>query len=408
MQTHRNPLTGNTAPSPAQRSEPADRTVRQRTDRKWRRVLARRLPCKRAALAMVAAIAVPALAAPEEWRTFDAATLVFAEEDSEFGDPMPFEMAGTNFPGSAYYFLEDPPELSYDLDFASASMAELAPGVAADLPINELPEAALAAPAAIGPAARRFTGGGTGVDKARAQQCLAMAVYYEAASEALDGQRAVAQVVLNRVAHPSYPNSVCGVVFQGSERRTGCQFSFTCDGSLARKPGRNAWARAQSVAAGALSGSVFAGVGYATHYHTTWVNPYWASSLAHIGTIGAHRFYRWHGAAGRPNAFSARYRGSEPLAAPKPRSASTEIPNSDPADPIALARAFEEARSEAEATHKPRSGAARSAPPPAYTAEIQASGGDAQFTANAMPDSGGVKEEYANSGRWLQSPDGTP
>jgi spore germination cell wall hydrolase CwlJ-like protein len=74
--------------------------------------------------------------------------------------------------------------------------------------------------------------------------CLTAAIYYEAASEPDDGQRAVAQVVLNRVAHPAYPKTVCGVVYQGSERGTGCQFTFTCDGALARKPSRYFWDRA--------------------------------------------------------------------------------------------------------------------------------------------------------------------
>ncbi|MFN5901342.1 MAG: cell wall hydrolase, partial [Novosphingobium sp.] len=85
-----------------------------------------------------------------------------------------------------------------------------------------------------GPIARAMRVDNSGVDRSRALQCLAAAVYYEARSESDVGQRAVAQVVLNRVAHPSYPNTVCGVVYQGSERTTGCQFSFTCDGSLAK------------------------------------------------------------------------------------------------------------------------------------------------------------------------------
>ena len=113
-------------------------------------------------------------------------------------------------------------------------------------------------------AARGFVSRGTGIDKARALDCLAKAVYYEAASESEGGQRAVAQVVLNRVAHPAYPKTVCGVVYQGSQRRTGCQFSFTCDGSLARKPSATYWARALAVSRRALSGQVYAPVGLAT------------------------------------------------------------------------------------------------------------------------------------------------
>jgi hypothetical protein len=149
----------------------------------------------------------------------------------------------------------------------------------------------------------------------RSLTCLTAAVYYEAATESLDGQRAVAQVVLNRLRHPAYPNSVCGVVFQGSERSTGCQFTFTCDGALARAPNPAAWSRAQSVASAALSGSVYAPVGWATHYHTNWVVPYWSASLVKIANVGTHIFYRWEGGWGRPPAFRDSHSGSEPVLA---------------------------------------------------------------------------------------------
>lgn len=127
------------------------------------------------------------------------------------------------------------------------------------------------------------------------------------------GQRAVAQVVLNRVRHPAYPHSVCGVVFQGSERATGCQFTFTCDGSLARPRNAVGWNRALGVAAAALAGYVERSVGTATHYHTVWVFPYWQSSLTKITTVGAHIFYRWSGSWGTPAAFTASYSGLELL-----------------------------------------------------------------------------------------------
>lgn len=149
--------------------------------------------------------------------------------------------------------------------------------------------------------------------KMLAIDCLTAAVYYEAASEDLTGQRAVAQVVLNRVRHPAYTNSVCGVVFQGSERATGCQFSFTCDGSLARRPSEAGWARAQAVAAMALAGYVEPSVGLATHYHTIWVVPYWSSSLTKLRTLGAHIFYRWAGRNGTKAAFTNRYSGLEQI-----------------------------------------------------------------------------------------------
>jgi spore germination cell wall hydrolase CwlJ-like protein len=142
-----------------------------------------------------------------------------------------------------------------------------------------------------------------------AVNCMTAAVYYEAASESDQGQRAVAQVVLNRVRHPAYPNSVCEVVFQGSERTTGCQFSFTCDGSLARKPSQAGWDRALRVAEASLSGLVEPTVGMATHYHTIWILPYWAPSLDKITTVGAHIFYRWKGYWGQRSAFSGNYAG---------------------------------------------------------------------------------------------------
>ncbi len=149
------------------------------------------------------------------------------------------------------------------------------------------------------------------LSRSTAINCLTSAIYYEAASEAERGQRAVAQVVLNRVRHPAYPNNICGVVFQGSERSTGCQFSFTCDGSLARKPMPAIWKRAQKFAADAISGTVEKSVGTATHYHTVWIVPYWAKSLDKVKTVGSHIFYRWTGYWGKRQAFSQRYVGED-------------------------------------------------------------------------------------------------
>ncbi len=159
----------------------------------------------------------------------------------------------------------------------------------------------------------------------RAVDCLTTAVYYEAASETPAGQAAVAQVVLNRARHPAYPRTVCGVVFQGSERTTGCQFSFTCDGAMARKPSAAGWARARGVAVAALNGHVVTGVGTATHYHTDWVAPYWAPRLSKITQIGTHIFYRWKGAWGLPSAFSGVYAAAEPVI-PKMAGLSTIAP----------------------------------------------------------------------------------
>jgi hypothetical protein len=153
-------------------------------------------------------------------------------------------------------------------------------------------------------------------DRARAVHCLAQAVYYEAAREPLKGQEAVAQVVLNRVRHPAYPKSVCGVVYQGASLPTGCQFTFTCDGSLRQAPAPALWDRAVSVARQALSGFVDKDVGSATHYHAAYVAPYWAPKLVKMTRVGEHIFYRWDGAWGEPDAFTGRYSGHEAILTP--------------------------------------------------------------------------------------------
>ena len=161
-------------------------------------------------------------------------------------------------------------------------------------------------------------------DAQRALDCLTQAVYYEARSESLDGQRAVAQVVLNRVRNPAYPNSVCGTVYEGSRRATGCQFSFTCDGSLARRREPSAWGRAAEIANAALAGFVYAPVGTATYYHTSAINPWWAAKVTRVAAIGAHIFYRLPGSWGGLAAFHQSYAGIEPVLtggshiAPKP------------------------------------------------------------------------------------------
>jgi spore germination cell wall hydrolase CwlJ-like protein len=153
----------------------------------------------------------------------------------------------------------------------------------------------------------------SGLDQLRALQCLSEAVYYEARSESEDGQRAVAQVVLNRVRHPAYPGSVCGVVYQGPMRAGGgCQFTFTCDGSLAIRPAGEAWLRARRIAAEALAGAVYAPVGLSTHYHTQQVLPVWAFRLAKAAVVGAHSFYRLPGGWGAGGTYGRRYAGREP------------------------------------------------------------------------------------------------
>jgi hypothetical protein len=163
------------------------------------------------------------------------------------------------------------------------------------------------------PPAAAFKLRGDAHTQARALECLTEAVLYEAGGEPVEGQRAVAQVVLNRVRHAAFPASVCGVVYQGSTRSTGCQFSFTCDGSLQIGPGTGPfWKRARAVANAALRGAVFAPVGTATHYHANYVVPYWATSLAKNQVVATHIFYRWPGWWGTPAAFRRSHAGAEP------------------------------------------------------------------------------------------------
>ena len=121
--------------------------------------------------------------------------------------------------------------------------------------------------------------------------CLAQAIYFEARGEPRAGQFGVASVVLNRVARPDYPSTICGVVFEGSARRNACQFSFACDGLSDRAAPGRAWDQSLRVAAQVLAGLRPDLTGRATHYHARSVDPVWAKALTHTVTIGQHRFY---------------------------------------------------------------------------------------------------------------------
>jgi len=139
--------------------------------------------------------------------------------------------------------------------------------------------------------ARPFRFHGTPATREQAVQCLATAALYEAGDDG-PGQEAVIQVILNRVRLPAFPKTICGVVYQGSGLTTGCQFSFTCDGSFKRRPEHRGWGAARVAAKRALSGYVFAPVGTATHYHADWVVPAWISSLDKVAQVHSHIFYR--------------------------------------------------------------------------------------------------------------------
>lgn len=219
--------------------------------------------------------------------------------------PDGMSMAAADAPAGAPQEL--PPELVAALDVPALSGSD---AIAA----NNL------VPFADSPVASSFTlAASSDLHRLRALDCLAQAIYYEARSESEEGQRAVAQVVLNRVRHPAWPSSVCGVVYQGPMRPGGgCQFTFTCDGSLRAAPVGANWLRARRLATEALAGRVFEPVGLATFYHANYVRPAWAPRLLKVAEIGAHLFYSLPGAIGRPGAFSARYAGAEPIARPNP------------------------------------------------------------------------------------------
>jgi spore germination cell wall hydrolase CwlJ-like protein len=173
---------------------------------------------------------------------------------------------------------------------------------------------------------------------ARARDCLASAAWYEAGDDNI-GQQSVVQVILNRVMNPAFPKTVCGVVFQGSERMTGCQFTFACDGSMRRRiPSAAAWARARANAERALTGLVDPTVGLSTHYHTDWVFPRWSNTLTKIARVGTHLFFRFPGQLGQPAAFESPAIGMEPrigkLALLSPAHTGA---NDAPFDPSALA-----------------------------------------------------------------------
>jgi len=220
----------------------------------------------------------------------------------------------------------------------------------------------------------------TPLDQMRSVDCLAQAVYYEARSESEGGQRAVAQVVLNRVRHPAWPNSVCGVVYQGPMRAGGgCQFTFTCDGSLAIRPGGPNWANALRIAMEALGGRSYDPVGLSTHYHTGAVFPAWAPRLTKTAVIGAHIFYRLPGLAGAPGAFGDAYAGSEP------------VPH-----PVTIFPARQAARSALPSLADEGTSfrvRAASAPPPSDIPQ------DTRWAASNLPQSS-VREEHSQSGQW--------
>ena len=148
-----------------------------------------------------------------------------------------------------------------------------------------------------------------GKARAKAEQCLANAIYFEARGEPVRGQIAVAQVVMNRVFSGYYPNDVCGVVYQNAHRHLACQFTFACDGIPDRITEPDAWARAKRISSATLDGTIWLPeIGKATHYHAYWVHPWWVRTMRKLARIGVHTFYRptrWGDGADAPSWGSA-------------------------------------------------------------------------------------------------------
>jgi hypothetical protein len=174
-----------------------------------------------------------------------------------------------------------------------------------------------------------------GKPRARAEKCLADAVYFEARGEPSRGQMAVAQVVMNRVFSGYYPNNVCGVVYQNANRHLACQFTFACEGKdLSRIDELDMWAQAKRIAKDTLDGKIWLSeVGHATHYHAYWVHPSWVHEMKKMYKLGVHTFYRprawgdgsdapiWGGLPSAPRAEAAPAAATVPSASAPPATA---------------------------------------------------------------------------------------
>ncbi len=189
-----------------------------------------------------------------------------------------------------------------------------------------------------------------GKPRAKAEKCLADAVYFEARGEPFRGQMAVAQVVMNRVFSGYYPNNVCGVVYQNANRHLACQFTFACEGKdLSRIDELDMWEQAKRIAKDALDGRIWlAEVGHATHYHAYWVHPSWVHEMKKMYKLGVHTFYRpraWGDGSDAP------IWGNAPIT-PKPVGAAAENPEAAK-DPAAATKSSDAAAKIPEAAASP-------------------------------------------------------
>jgi len=189
----------------------------------------------------------------------------------------------------------------------AALVASLAGTAAADTPLTQLMDEEIRALRAI--SGDRLAGyvarPETGVEYSRSwlarqqvsgsdkhTECLAEALYFEARGESVRGQFAVAEVIMNRVDSPEFPDTVCGVIRQGTGKKYQCQFTYTCDGNPEHIANQSAYGQVSKVARLMVDGAPRALTGGATYYHTRAVSPRWSRVFARTASIGVHHFYR--------------------------------------------------------------------------------------------------------------------
>jgi hypothetical protein len=266
----------------------------------------------------------------------------------------------------AAYLASDPAQGSVAKTVAPPSAKPAAPVAAVSVPVHAVAPTALGAglrPATDLTPARPFSLPGGAQNSARDVDCLTAAVYYEARGETAAGQAAVAQVVLNRVRHPAFPKTVCGVVYQGVHTGNGCQFSFACNGAVDRPHEAAAWRRSQEVAMHALAGGVMSAVGDATHFHALSAGSGVGRGMVRVAQIGLQVFYKFSGYAGSPARFSAQAQRSTDDAQPQQadgRASGQYVLASAPAQavaPAAPAKVAAAAPAAKDSTAKPAAGA---------------------------------------------------
>lgn len=234
---------------------------------------------------------------------------------------------------------KDASQVYFDADPLASGLEQIEPWAAGEAPVitasidPDIKQSALAPPTGNDEAGESIAAKGevTGVDRhprspaerlglagaarAKAEKCLANAVYFESRDEPVRAQIAVAQVVMNRVFSPFYPNDVCGVVYQNSNRHLACQFTFACDGipDVVTEP--DAWARAKHIARDMLDGKLWMPeVGKSTHYHDYWAHPNWVGEMRRIDRLGGLIFYRpraWGDGSAEPSWGDAKITAAE-------------------------------------------------------------------------------------------------